>query len=69
LNCTQEAAENCQQHNNNIIITIIIIIINGRNLAAENKSEAQNFDTGVYNFTKNLVKNLVIKQSSYTSSS
>jgi len=68
LNCTQEAAENCQQHNNNIIITIIIII-NGGNLAAENKSEAQNFDTGVYNFTKNLVKNLVIKQSSYTSSS
>jgi hypothetical protein len=33
------------------------------------KSEAQNFNTGVHNFTKNLVKNLVIKQSSYTSSS
>jgi uncharacterized protein GlcG (DUF336 family) len=34
LKCTQEAAENCQQHNNNIII---IIIINGGNLAEENK--------------------------------
>jgi hypothetical protein len=66
--CTQEAAENCQQHNNNNNIITIIVIINGGNLAAENKSEAQNFDTG-YNFTKNLVKNLVIKQSSYTSSS
>jgi hypothetical protein len=46
-----KAAENCQQHNNNIII-----IINGGNLAAENKSEAQNFDTGVYNFTKKSCK-------------
>jgi hypothetical protein len=59
LKCTQEPAENCQQHN--------IIIIDGGNLAAENKSEGQNFDTGL-NFTKTLVKNLVIKQSSYTSS-
>jgi hypothetical protein len=34
LKCTQEAAENYQQHNNNNN--------NGGNLAAENKSEAQN---------------------------
>jgi hypothetical protein len=34
LKCTQEAVENCQEHNNNNN--------NGGNLAAENKSEAQN---------------------------
>jgi uncharacterized protein GlcG (DUF336 family) len=49
LTCTQEAAEECQQHNN---IIIIIIIINGGNLAAENRSEAQNCNTGVYTLQK-----------------